>query len=289
MPKLKDLLARDELLIAPGIYDALSGLVAEQAGAESVYLSGASIAYTRFGRSDVGLVDMTEVAAILAAIAERVTVPIVADGDNGFGNALNVKRTVRSFERAGAAAIQLEDQTLPKRCGHLAGKSLISEGEMVGKLKAACDARDDLLIIARTDAIAVEGFEAALRRAHAYADAGADVIFVEAPETLEQMRAVVASLGGRAPLLANMIEGGRTPACTARELAAMGFRLAIYPGSAARLVARQLADLYRTLLAEGTTRAMQPRMLDFNGLNAVVGTPELLAEAKRYAAGQESP
>lgn len=284
MSRLKDLLARDRLVLSPGVYDALSALIAERSGAESVYLSGASIAYTRFGRSDLGLVDMTEVAQIITAIRERVAVPIIADGDNGFGNALNVQRTVRAFERAGADAIQLEDQTLPKRCGHLSGKSVITKAEMAGKIRAARDARREMLIIARTDAIAVEGFEAALERAHAYADAGADVLFVEAPQSLGQMRAIVESLGKRAPLLVNMIEGGRTPVQSTAELEAMGFKIAIFPGSAARLIGKQLGLFYETLVKDGSTDACLPDMLDFNGLNAVVGTPELLAHAEKYAA-----
>ena len=167
MAGLKARLAQDRILLAPGIFDALTGLIAQQAGAEAVYLSGASIAYTRFGRPDIGLVTMTEVAEVVAAIADRIDVPVIVDADNGFGNALNVQRTVRTFERAGAAALQLEDQTLPKRCGHLSGKTLIPSEEMAGKIRAACDARasDDTFIVARTDAIAVEGFDAALDRA----------------------------------------------------------------------------------------------------------------------------
>ena len=188
---------------------------------------------------------------------ERIALPIIADADNGFGNALNVQRTVRAFERAGADAIQLEDQTLPKRCGHLAGKSLVSQGEMVGKIKAACDARSAALIIARTDAIAVEGFERALERAHAYADAGADILFVEAPQDLAQMRETARSLGPRAPLLVNMIEGGRTPVLPAAELERLGFAIAIFPGGAVRAAARHLAAFYATLL--GTARPIIPR------------------------------
>ena len=185
MTDLKARLGDERILLAPGIYDALTGLVAERAGAEAVYLSGASIAYTRFGRPDIGLVTMTEVGEVIAAIRDRISLPLIVDADTGFGNALNVQRTVRMFERFGADMIQLEDQTLPKRCGHLAGKTLVGTGEMVGKIKAALDARsaDTTLIMARTDAIAVEGIEAALDRADAYLEAGADVLFVEAPQT----------------------------------------------------------------------------------------------------------
>ena len=189
---LKRRLRDKRILIAPGVYDALSGLIAEKAGAESVYLSGASIAYTRFGRPDIGLVAMS--ADTIAALRDRIALPIIVDSDTGFGNALNVQRTVRVFERMGANALQLEDQTSPKRCGHLDGKSLISTQEMAGKIRAACDTRasDETLIIARTDAVAVEGFEAAMERAEAYVGAGADLLFVEAPQSVDEIGKVVA-------------------------------------------------------------------------------------------------
>lgn len=183
------LLAHEAILVVPGVYDALSAAMAEAAGFQALYLSGASIAYTRLGRPDIGLVGMDEVAATLSAIAERIAVPLMVDADTGYGNALNVLRTVRLFERNGAAVIQLEDQQLPKRCGHLNGKTLVPPGEMVGKLKAALDARrsDATLIMARTDAIGVEGLEAALDRAEAYLEAGADILFVEGPNSHEEM------------------------------------------------------------------------------------------------------
>jgi 2-methylisocitrate lyase-like PEP mutase family enzyme len=197
---------------APGAFDALSALLIEQAGFDAVYLSGASIAYTQLGRPDLGLVSFDHVADVVARICERVNIPLIVDADTGFGNALNVARTVKVFERNGARAIQLEDQTFPKRCGHLAGKGVAPLDDMVGKVHAALDARrsDETLIIARTDAIAVEGFEPAMERALAYADAGADVVFVEAPGDLEQMKRIVATLG-QTPAMANMVEGGKTP------------------------------------------------------------------------------
>ena len=227
-------------VLAPGIYDAFTALLAEQAGFEALYLSGASIAYTRLGRSDVGLVTATEVADTLAPITERVALPVIVDGDTGFGNALNTQRTVRAFERAGAAMIQLEDQTFPKRCGHLDGKTVIPAQEMCGKLHAALDARHSAqtLILARTDALAVEGFDAALERAERYLACGVDALFVEALRTPEQMRVACDRFAGRAPLLANMVEGGQTPIQSADELGAMGFRLVIFPGGTARAVAR---------------------------------------------------
>jgi 2-methylisocitrate lyase-like PEP mutase family enzyme len=279
-------LAEPGILLAPGIYDALTALLAAQAGAESLYLSGANVAYTRLGRPDIGLVSMTEVAEILALVRDRVDLPVIVDGDNGFGNALNVQRTVRMFERAGANAIQLEDQVMPKRCGHLAGKALISAAEMVGKIKAAVDARHDAntLIIGRTDAVAVEGFDAALERAQRFAEAGADVIFVEAPESIEQMRRIVAALGAT-PLLANMVEGGRTPILRTDELAEIGYRIAIFPGGTVRALAHAMREYFASLVATGSTAAFRPRMLDLTGINDVVGTTALLAQGKIYDGG----
>ncbi|NBB82921.1 MAG: carboxyvinyl-carboxyphosphonate phosphorylmutase [Alphaproteobacteria bacterium] len=271
-------------LVAPGIYDGLSALIAEQAGFEAVYLSGASIAYTRFGRPDVGLVSFAEVADTLAAIRERIALPIVVDADTGFGNALNVRRTVAQFERFGANAIQLEDQTMPKRCGHLSEKRLVGTAEMVGKIKAAVDARQsaDTLIVGRTDAIGVEGFAAALDRADAYVEAGADVLFVEAPQNRAQLEAVPGRFGGRLPLMANMVEGGRTPMTDAADLGALGYGLVIFPGALVRALAFAARDFFATLKTDGATRGWHGRMLDFKQLNGLLGTAELLADGKRY-------
>ena len=271
-------------VLAPGIYDALSGLIAAQSGSEAAYLSGASIAYTRFGRSDIGLVSVSEVHDTLAAITDRIDIPVIVDADTGFGNALNVQRTVRQFERAGAAAIQLEDQSFPKRCGHLDGKTLVTQAEMVGKIKAALDARknEETLIIARTDARAVEGLEPALERASAYRDAGADVLFIEAPQSLDEMRTITTTFAKDIPLLANMVEGGKTPISSAEDLAALGYRLAIFPGGAVRAIAHHLNDYYSGLLRDGHNRVFSERMYDFDGLNDVIGTKALLAQGKKY-------
>lgn len=281
---LKQRLRVQRILLAPGVYDALSALIAEQAGAEAVYLSGASIAYTRLGRPDIGLVSMTEVVDTLAMVRDRIGLPIVVDADNGFGNALNVQRTVRMFERMGASALQLEDQTMPKRCGHLDGKSLISQAEMAGKIRAACDARvsDETLIIGRTDAIAVEGFERALDRAEAYLEAGADMLFIEAPQSIADLDTVCARFRGRVPLMANMVEGGKTPIRDANDLEARGFSFVIFPGGIVRAVAATARDYYANLLAHGSNEAFRNRMFDFNGLNATIGTPELLEAGKAY-------
>lgn len=271
-------------VLAPGIYDALTALVAQQAGFEALYLSGASIAYTRLARSDIGLTTATEVADTLARITERVRTPVIVDADTGFGNALNTQRTVRAFERAGAAMIQLEDQTFPKRCGHLDGKGVVPAAEMCGKLRAALDARhsEDTLILARTDALAVEGFEAALDRAETYLACGVDALFIEALRTPEQMAQACARFAGRIPLLANMVEGGKTPIQSADELGRIGFRIVIFPGGTARAVAHTLQRYYASLHTHRTTAPMRDQMLDFDQLNDVIGTAALLEEGKKY-------
>ncbi len=270
--------------IAPGCYDALTALLIEQAGFGCAYISGASIAFTRIGRPDIGLTTLTEVADTVGNIRERIGLPLIVDGDNGFGNALNVQRAVRLLESRGASAIQLEDQTLPKRCGHLDGKTLVSTAEMLGKIRAAQDARADAdtVIIARTDAVAVDGFEAGLERAHAYAEAGADVLFIEALRDPGQFERVGRELGSRVPLLANMVEGGKSPLLSIAELDALGFRLAIFPGAMVRVVGKAATDYLATLQRDGTTRGMLDRMFDFRGINAVIGTDAMLELGERY-------
>ena len=277
-------LQQPKALLVPGVYDSLSALIAAQAGFEAVYLSGASIAYTRLGRSDIGLTTATEVAQTLAHITDRVAVPVIVDADTGFGNALNTQRTVRDFERAGAAMIQIEDQTFPKRCGHLDGKGVVPVAEMQGKLKAALDARhsSNTLILARTDALAVEGIQSALDRAEAYLACGVDALFIEALRTPEQMQQACAQFAHRTPLLANMVEGGQTPTQSATELGERGFRIVIFPGGTARAVAHTLQGYYGSLMAHQTTTPWRDQMLNFDDLNQLIGTPELLALGKQY-------
>jgi 2-methylisocitrate lyase-like PEP mutase family enzyme len=280
---LRARLSRPPIVLAPGVYDPLTALLAERAGFHTLYVSGAAIAYTRLGRPDIGLVSMSEVIETVALIRDRVGANLVVDADTGYGNAINVVRTVRTFERAGASAIQLEDQDFPKRCGHLDGKSLVPADEMVGKIKAALDTRvaRETLIIARTDAIAVEGFGRAIERAARYQEAGADMLFVEAPKTREELARVVAALPG-VPLMANMVEGGRTPPLPAAELEALGFALVIFPGGIVRALGRMAADYYGSLAANGTTEPFRNQMLDFDGLNRVIGTPEMIALGRQY-------
>jgi 2-methylisocitrate lyase-like PEP mutase family enzyme len=283
-PSLRALVAAPEILVAPGVYDALSALLASEAGFRALYLSGASIAYTRFGRPDLGLIGMDEVADTLGAIRERVATPIIVDADTGFGNALNVQRMVKRFARLGADAIQLEDQTFPKRCGHLDEKRVVPASEMVGKIRAALDARPspEVLIVGRTDAIGPEGLGAALDRAEAYREAGADVLFIEALRTEAEIGAAARRFRGRAPLLANMVEGGKTPLKPASELQALGFALAIFPGGTVRCLARALQEYYASLVRHGTTAPFREHMLDFESLNRLIGTPEMLAQGRKY-------
>lgn len=283
--KLREQLAEIGPIVAPGCFDGLTALLIEQAGFGCAYLSGASISFTRLGRPDIGLTTMTEVANVISNIRERIDIPMIVDGDTGFGNALNVQRTVRLFERMGASGIQLEDQTLPKRCGHLDGKTLVPIGEMLGKIRAAQDARtdDDTVIVARTDAISVTGLDEALERGNAYIDAGADVLFVESPLDDEQLATVGETLGGRIPLLANMVEGGKTPLHSADELAALGFKVVIFPGAMLRMISRAGAEYLAALRREGTTAGIMERMFDFDTLNDVIGTAELLEHGNRFS------
>ena len=277
-------LQQPSALLAPGIYDALTALIAEQAGFEALYLSGASIAYTRLGRSDIGLTTASEVANTLANITDRVRVPVIVDADTGFGNALNMQRTVRDFERAGAAMIQIEDQTFPKRCGHLDGKGVVPVKEMQGKIHAALDARrsSNTLILARTDALAVEGLDAALDRAEKYLECGVDALFVEALRTPEQMKVACDRFAHRIPLLANMVEGGKTPILSAEELGKVCVKIGVCPGCTARAVSHTLRAYYGSLKTHQTTAPWRDQMLDFDQLNELIETPELLALGKKY-------
>ena len=283
---LRARLARKPIVVAPGIYDPFTALLATQAGFTTLYVSGAAIAYTRLGRPDIGLVSMSEVAETLALIGERVDAHLIVDADTGYGNALNVVRTVRAFERAGADAIQLEDQDFPKRCGHLDGKALIPAPEMCGKIRAAVDTRHspETLIVARTDAVAVEGFARAVERAALYREAGADVLFVEAPRTRDDLARIVSVLGTDLPLLANMVEGGKTPTLPAAELEAIGFAVVIFPGAIVRALGFMGTEFYGSLAAHGSNEPYRNRMLDLDGINALVGTPDMMALGRRYEA-----
>ncbi|MGZ5874059.1 MAG: isocitrate lyase/PEP mutase family protein [Bradyrhizobium sp.] len=283
MNTLRSDLSKPPIVVAPGIYDPLTALIATQAGFHTLYISGAAIAYTRLGRPDIGLVSVSEVVETVTLISDRVDANLIVDADNGYGNALNVERTVRLFEKAGAHAIQIEDQSFPKRCGHLDDKALITADEMAGKIKAAVDTRRsrDTLIIARTDAVAVEGFDRAIERALLYRAAGADLLFVEAPKAREDLANIVKRIGRNVPLVANMVEGGKTPILSGPELEALGFSLVIFPGGIVRTLAKTAVDYYASLAAHGSTQPFRDRMFDFNEMNTLIGTPEMIERGKR--------
>lgn len=275
-------------VLAPGCYDALTATLVERAGFQAAYVTGGSIAYSKLGRPDIGLVGVSEVADTISHIADRVELPLIVDADTGFGNALNVWRTVKMFERAGATAIQLEDQQTPKKCGHLSGKTLVSQQEMVGKLKAAVDTRDSALIVARTDAIAVEGIDRALDRAESYVEAGADILFVEAPPSRQAMVDLCARFGSHVPLIANMVEGGTTPILPFETLKDIGYRLVIFPGAFARTVVFAGSEMLAVLKEHGTTAPYQDRMVDLRGINNAIGASELIEKGQQYSPDMSS-
>lgn len=283
---LRNALQGTEVIIAPGVFDALTALLAEQAGFSAAYVSGASVSYTLLGRPDLGFVTLSQLAEAVERMRQRVSIDLIVDADTGFGNALNMIHTVKTLERAGANAIQIEDQKMPKRCGHLGGKQLITAAEMVGKVKAAVDARtdEDTLIIARTDGIAVEGLSAAMDRAAAYKDAGADVLFIEAPKSAQDMAAVPKHFGGSIPLLANMVDGGDPTVHNAKALHEAGYSLVITAGSLARATTFAAEQLLQDLRMNGTTAGSSEQMLSFAGLNQRIGLPEMLKQSEAYAA-----
>jgi len=280
---LKARLQSGDILVAPGAYDALTAKLVTMAGFEAVYLSGAGVSYSTYGAPDLGMVTATQMVERVQLMADATDLPIVADGDNGYGNAINVYRTVRQYERAGASAIQLEDQIHPKRCGHLSGKRLIPEDEMIGKLHAATDAReaDDFLIIARTDARSVLGLDAALERAVHYLEAGADVLFVESPRSINELRTVVQHLP-ETPLMANMVEGGKTPLVSTAELETMGYALVIYPNSLTRHFVHTAAQFLQRFKADGTTASQLDVMSSFQELNHMLGLQHYQGQEAEY-------
>jgi 2-methylisocitrate lyase-like PEP mutase family enzyme len=278
---LRALLKGEGIVVAPGVYDGLSARLARDAGFAAVYATGGGIARS-MGFPDLGLLSMHEVVERVAGIVEHAGVPVIADADTGYGNALNVRRTVREFERAGVAALHLEDQVSPKRCGHYDDKAVVSTAEMVQKLRAARDAAQDadLVIIARTDAIAVEGLDAAIERAHAYAAAGADVLFVEAPTSETQIETIARALPG--PKLINMFEGGKTPLVPLARLQTLGYRLVIVPSDLQRAAIRAIQEVLAVMHRDGNSRAVAARMATFDEREAVVRTREYLDLDRRY-------
>nr|WP_244147424.1 isocitrate lyase/PEP mutase family protein [Desulfovermiculus halophilus] len=277
------MLASREIIVAPGVYSALPAMIAENAGFQAVYMSGYTTAAVLLGVPDIGLITMAEMAENAGRINDAVSVPVVADCDNGYGNALNVMRSVRAYEKAGVSAIQLEDQIFPKKCGHMAGKEVISAEEMVGKIHAARDAREDpdLVIIARTDARTVVGFDEAVRRSNMYAEAGADIVFLESPTSEDEMRQIPRLVN--APVMANMVEAGKSPLFTNQQLEEMGYSLVIWPGSSAWSTAKAVSKTMHELRERGTTEGLvQDEMISWEGFNTLMKVPEYLETSKKY-------
>ena len=287
--RLRELLAGPGPVVAPGSYDALSARLVEQAGFDVVYMTGFGSTASLLGRPDIGLLTGTEMIDNARRIVAAVDVPVIADADTGYGNAVNVVRTVQGYEQAGVAGIHLEDQVMPKKCGHMSGKAVIGTDEMVGKIRAAVAARrdPDLVLIARTDAAAVEGVDAAVARARAYADAGADLLFVEAPTSEDAIADVAAQLRGVAPLVFNWAEGGRTPPLTLDRVAELGFSLVLFPIGTLLAATAGIRALLATLRADGTPAAVLPGLPTFDGFTDLIGLPEIRELEERF--GPERP
>ncbi|MCL2783448.1 MAG: isocitrate lyase/PEP mutase family protein [Propionibacteriaceae bacterium] len=271
---LRRMLADDGLIMAPGAYDAWSARLIEKAGFGAVYMTGYGVSASVLGRPDIGLISMQEMAEMAKNINYAVDLPVIADADNGYGGALNVVRTVQEYEGCGIAAIQLEDQVMPKRCGHMEGKQLVPQEEMEAKVRAAVYARrdPDTVIIARTDARAVNGFDDAVRRCIAYVEAGADVIFLEAPQSIDEVKQAAQVI--KAPLLANMVEHGKTPLLTKAELEQIGYKIAIYPTTALYAATKQIMDVMSILLQQETNAACMPYTVDFPTFYDMIGVPQ---------------
>jgi len=267
-----------------GAYDALSASLVEQAGGEVVYMSGSSVSTSVHGYPDVGLTTMTEMAQRARQMANAVDIPVFCDADTGYGNPVNVMRTVEEYESAGVAGLHIEDQSFPKKCGHFHDKSVIPTGEMVQKIHAATDARedDDFVIIARTDARAVHGFDEAIERSHAYVDAGADVIFFEAPTDEAELRRVGGEFDDSVPLLANMTEGGKTPLFTAEEFQEFGFDLVLYPATGFKAAAKALREVYGAIADTGTQKEVMDKLVTWQGRNEITGLDRIVERERRY-------
>lgn len=285
--RMRELFLSKKTVVAPGAHDMLTGKIIGRMGFDAVYMTGYGQSASHLGKPDVGLMTMSEMVARAANMVESSGVPVIADADTGFGNAVNVMRTVREYEKAGVAVIQLEDQVSPKKCGHMVGREVIAMDEMVGKIKAAVDTRinPDFMIMARTDARTVLGIEAALERAHAYHEAGADIIFVESPESVEEMERINKELPGILTL-ANMVEGGRTPLVKNAELSALGYNLIIYPTASVYVTTKAMVDLWEGMRRDDTTAGLIDTMIPFPEFNNIIGLSEIREIEASYATGR---
>lgn len=282
--KLRELIAADEILVAMGGYDALSASLVEQAGGDVVYMSGSSVSTSTHGYPDVGVTTMTEMVERARQMVNAVDIPVFCDADTGYGNPINVMRTVEEYESAGVAGLHIEDQEFPKKCGHFDDKSLVPKEEMVQKVRAACDARedDDFVLIARTDARNVTGFDDAVERSHAYFEAGADVIFFEAPTSESELRRVGREFDD-IPLLANMTEGGKTPLFSADEFEEFGFDIVLYPATGFKAAAKALRDVYEEIADTGTQQGVMEQLVTWQGRNEITGLDEITDLEREYA------
>lgn len=281
--KLRELLQGDEPVVAPGATSALFARLIEDAGFPAVYMTGAGVAHSLLGRPDLGLTTLTEMTQQAESLARATDIPLIADADTGFGGVLNVRRTVELYESRGVAAIQIEDQVNPKRCGHFDGKEVVSLYEMTSRIRAAVAGRTDpnLVIIARTDARATDGLDAAIERGRAFIEAGADALFLEAPQTVEEMTRIGEALG-HVPLVSNMVDGGITPQLSAAELFELGFRIVIFPGFLTRITMKAARDALATLRQTGDSRVLHPEMAGFSDVNTLLGLPDLTAAIHDY-------
>lgn len=284
--KMRELLASGKMVVAPGAHDAMTAKIIGRLGFDAVYMTGYGQSASHLGQPDVGLMSMSEMVMRAAAIVEAAGVPVIADADTGFGNAVNVMRTVREYEKAGVAVIQLEDQVMPKKCGHMVGREIIPMDEMVGKIKAAVDARvnPDFLIMARTDARTTKGIEEALKRGKAYKEAGADIVFIESPESQEEMKMINETIEGYT--LANMVEGGRTPLLKNKELAELGYNVTIYPTASIYVLTKAMVDLWTALKEDDTTANVMDTMVTFEEFNDLVGLGKIREIEGNYSTGR---
>lgn len=283
--RFRELVERDEILPAMGGYDALSASLIEQAGGEVVYMSGSSVSTSTHAYPDVGVTTMTEMVTRAKQMVNAVDIPVFCDADTGYGNPINVTRTIEEYESVGVAGIHIEDQTFPKKCGHFDTKSVVPTEEMVQKIRAATDARSDtdFTIIARTDARAVHGFEDAVDRSYAYLEAGADVLFFEAPTSEEELRRVGHEFGDDVPLVANMTEGGETPLFTADEFEEMGFDIVLYPATGFKAAARAMRDVYQEIAATGTQKGVMDELVSWQGRNDITGLADIVQLEEEYS------
>lgn len=284
--KMRELFKQNKLVVAPGAHDALTAKIIAKMGFDAVYMTGYGQSASHLGSPDVGLMTMTEMVMRAANTVEATGIPVIADADTGFGNAVNVTRTVREYEKAGVAVIQLEDQVLPKKCGHMTGRQLVSLEEMLGKIRAAVDTRinPDLMIMARTDARTIQGIDAAIERGLAFVENGADIVFIESPESIEEM----ALINEKIPCLtlANMVEGGRTPMPTNSELEKLGYNVVIYPTASTYMTTKSMMRLWQALKQDGTTKGMIDEMVTFQEFNDMIGLPGIREKEAKYSTGR---